>query len=72
MDWTKSYVTKLVQNQIHDHNNKTKTPEHIFSYATEKIVEVATHKVLGVTIDDNLSWTNHVNELTNSQKLNIL
>ena len=30
----------------------------------EKIVEVATHKVLGVTIDNNLSWTNHVNELT--------
>ena len=47
----------------------------------EKIVEVATHKVLGVTIDNNLSWTNHVlqvyticlgvNELTKrvSQKL---
>ena len=36
----------------------------------EKIVEVATHKVLGVTIDNNLSWTTHVNELTNvSQKL---
>ena len=30
----------------------------------EKIVEVATHKVLGVTIDYNLCWTNHVNELT--------
>ena len=25
---------------------------------------VATHKVSGVTIDNNLSWTNHVNELT--------
>ena len=37
----------------------------------EKIVEVATHKVLAVTIDNNLSWTNHVNELTKrvSQKL---
>ena len=30
----------------------------------EKIVEVATHKVLGVSIDNNLSWTNHVNELS--------
>ena len=75
MDWTKSYVAKLVQNQIHDHNNKTKTPEHIFSHplyiGNEKIVEVATHKVLGVTIDNNLSWTNHVYELTKhvSQKL---
>ena len=40
----------------------------------EKIVEVATHKVLGVTIDNNLSWTNHVNELTkrDSQKLHQL
>ena len=39
--------------------------------ANEKIVEVATQKVLGVTIDNNLSWTNHVNELTKrvSQKL---
>ena len=37
----------------------------------EKIVEIATHKVLGVTIDNNSSWTNHVNELTKcvSQKL---
>ena len=37
----------------------------------EKIVEAATHKVLGVTIANNLSWTNHVNELTKrvSQKL---
>ena len=37
----------------------------------EKIVEVATHKVLGVTIDNNSSWTNNVNELTkhSSQKL---
>ena len=37
----------------------------------EKSVEVATHKVLGITIDNNLSWTNHVNELTKrvSQKL---
>ena len=37
----------------------------------EKIVEVATHKVLGVIIDNNLSWTNHVNEPTKrvSQKL---
>ena len=26
--------------------------------------KVATHKVLGATIDKNLSWTNHVNELT--------
>ena len=35
LQWTtKSYVAKLVQNQIHDHNNKTKTPEHIFSHAT--------------------------------------
>ena len=34
MDWTKSYVAKLVQNEIHDHNNKTKTPERIFSHAT--------------------------------------
>ena len=30
----------------------------------EKIDEVATHKVLGVIIHNNLSWTNHVNELT--------
>ena len=37
----------------------------------EKSVEVATHKVLGITIDNNVSWTNHVNELTKrvSQKL---
>ena len=37
----------------------------------EKIVEVATHKVLGMTIDNNLSWKNNVNELTKrvSQKL---
>ena len=37
----------------------------------EKIFEVATHKVLRVTSDSNLSWTNHVNELTKrvSQKL---
>ena len=37
----------------------------------EKIVVVATHKVLGVTIDNNLSWTNYVNELSKrvSQKL---
>ena len=65
MDWAKSYVAKLVQNQIHDHNNKTKASEHIFRMPLyighEKIVEVATHKVLEVTIDNNLSWTNHVN-----------
>ena len=30
----------------------------------EKIDEVATRKVLGVTVDNNFSWTNHVNELT--------
>ena len=37
----------------------------------EKPDKVATHTVLGVTIDNNLSWTNHVNELTKrvSQKL---
>ena len=36
-----------------------------------KLSKVTTHKVLGVTIDNNLSWTNHVNELTKrvSQKL---
>ena len=40
-------------------------------FGNEKIVGVATHKVLGVTIDNNLSWTNHVNEITKrvSQKL---
>ena len=57
---------------MHDHNNKAKTLEHIFSHATLYWnVEVATHKVLGVTIDNNLSWKNNVNELTKrvSQKL---
>ena len=37
----------------------------------EKIVEIATHKVLGVTIDNNSSWTNHVNELTNCVSQNL-
>ena len=37
----------------------------------EKTDKVATHAVLEVTIDNKLSWTNHVNELTKhvSQKL---
>jgi hypothetical protein len=37
----------------------------------QTIEEVASHKVLGVTIDNNLSWTNHVNGLSKriSQKL---
>ena len=37
----------------------------------EKVEEVATHNVLGVTIDNNLSWKNHASELTKriSQKL---
>ena len=30
----------------------------------ENINAVATHKVLGVTMDNNLPWTNYVNELT--------
>ena len=49
-------------------NISSRTPLYI---ENEKIVEVATHKVLGVTIDNNLSWTNHVNELIKrvSQKL---
>ena len=53
---------------MHEHNHKTETSNYTLLYTNnyignEKIDEVATHKVLGVTID-NLSWTNHVNELT--------
>ena len=42
-----------------------------FYIGNEKFDGVATHEVLGVTIDNNLSWINHVNELTKrvSQKL---
>ena len=62
---------------MHVHNHKTKTSKHIFFlvfnlyWKWTQIDEVAADKVLGVFIDNNLSWTNHVNDLTKriSQKL---
>ena len=77
MDWTKSYVFDFTRNEMHVHNHKTKTSKHIFFlvfnlyWKWTQIDEVAADKVLGVFIDNNLSWTNHVNYLTkrNSQKL---
>lgn len=43
----------------------------LFIIENDKFYETTTHKVLGVTIENNVSWTNHVNELTKrvSQKL---
>ena len=65
-----SYKTKYmtITTRQKRQNISSRMPLYI---GNEKIVEVATHKVLGVTIDINLSWTNHVNELTKrvSQKL---
>ena len=65
-----SYKTKYmtITTRQKRQNISSRMPLYI---GNEKIVEVATHKVLGVTIDNNLSWTNHVNELTKrvSQKL---
>ena len=65
-----SYKTKYMTITIRQkrQNISSRMPLYI---GNEKIVEVATHKVLGVSIDNNLSWTNHVNELTKrvSQKL---
>ena len=65
-----SYKTKYITITTRQkrHNISSRMPLYI---GNEKIVKVTTHKVLGVTIDNNLSWTNHVNELTKrvSQKL---
>ena len=65
-----SYKTKYmtITTRQKRQNISSRMPLYI---GNEKIVEVATHKVLGVTIDNNLSWTNHVTELTKrvSQKL---
>ena len=65
-----SYKTKYmtITTRQKRQNISSRMPLYI---GNEKIVEVATHKVLGVTIDNNLSWTNHINELTKlvSQKL---
>ena len=68
-----SYKTKCmtITTRQKRQNISSRMPLYI---GNEKIVKVATHKVLGVTIDNNLSWTTHVNELTKrvSQKLYIL
>ena len=68
-----SYKTKYmaITTRQKRQNISSRMPLYI---GNEKIVEVTTHKVLGVTIDNNLSWTNHVNKLTKrvSQKLNQL
>ena len=57
-----SYKTKYMTITRQKRQNiSSRMPLYI---GNEKIVEVATHKVLGVTIDNNLFWTNHVNELT--------
>ena len=65
-----SYKTKYmpITTRQKRQNISSRIPLYI---GNEKIVEVVTHKVLGVTIDNNLSWINHVNELTKrvSQKL---
>ena len=65
-----SYKTKYmtITTRQKRQNISSRMPLYI---GNEKIVEVATRKVLAVTIDNNLSWTNHVNELTKrvSQKL---
>ena len=57
-----SYKTKYmtITTRQKRQNISSRIPLYI---GNEKILEVATHKVLGVTIDNNLSWTNHVNEL---------
>ena len=49
----------------------TTTRQERQSISSQKIDDVVSHKVLGVTIDNNLSWKNRVNELTKrvSQKL---
>ena len=47
---------------MHEHIHKTETSNYTLLYTSAKIDEVATHTVLGVAIDNNLSWTNHVNE----------
>ena len=65
-----SYKTKYmtITTRQKRQNISSRMPLYI---GNDKIVEVATHNVLGVTIDNNLSWTNHVNELTKrvSQRL---
>ena len=58
-----SYKTKYmpITTRQNRQNISSRIPLYI---GNEKIVEVVTHKVLGVAIDNSLSWTNHVNELT--------
>ena len=58
-----SYKTKYmtITTRQKRQNISSRMPLYI---GNEKIFKVATHKVLGVTNDNNLSWTNHVNELT--------
>ena len=65
-----SYKTKYmtITTRQKRQNISSRMPLYI---GNEKIVEVATHKVLGVTIDNNLSWTNHVNELTKRVSQNL-
>ena len=56
-----SYKTKYmtITTRQKRQNISSRMPLYI---GNEKIVEVATHNVLGVTIDNNLSWTNHVSQ----------
>ena len=54
------------------------SPSAHFSFGNQQITEVSDHKVLGVTIDNNLTWSPHIRDLckttekkksTNQQKL---
>ncbi len=65
-----SYKTKYMTITTRQKRQKISSRKPLY-IGKENLFKVATHKVLGVTIDNNLSWTNQVNELTKrvSQKL---
>ena len=60
-------IHKPVKTEVHDTNDAseattTSLSVHL-SFANQQITEVSDHNLLGVTIDDNLTWVSHIRYL---------
>ena len=63
---TKAMLITTPQKRIHLNNNNLQ-----LTYNNEELPVVANDKILGVLIDNNLTWTNHIDALTKKMVSNL-
>ena len=72
----KSDGTESNQNKMHVDGDETETPETQLplnlNFETTPIEQVSEHRLLGVTVDEQLKWQKHINIICRTVSRNIL